>query len=89
MILEAAGTRVEVETFDAPPDPNTHLALLPCPAYARTVKIILACILAIACSPLTGCSGKKQKSGYRNYEGDSSPSIRLYDENPGSPLNTR
>ena len=61
----------------------------PLSAYARDVKIILLCIVAAVCSSFTGCASKKQKSGYRNYEGDNSPNIRMYTEKPGYPLNTR
>jgi hypothetical protein len=53
------------------------------------VKILVVSILAIACSSLSGCANKKQKTGYRNYDGDSSPSIKIYEEKPGYPLNTR
>ena len=53
------------------------------------MKIILLSILAIVCSSFTGCAGGRKKSSYRNYEGDSSPGIRLLEEKPGYPLNTR
>ena len=67
-----------------------RLAFLPRPAYARNVKLILLCLAAVACSSFTGCSsGKKNKSRYRNYEGDSNPGIRMLEEKPGYPLNTR
>lgn len=58
-------------------------------AYGRGVKIILLCLAALACSSFTGCASKKSKSRYRNYEGDSSPGIRMLEEKPGYPLNTR
>jgi len=54
------------------------------------VKIILLSVLAVVCLPFAGCtSGKKGKSGYRNYGGDSSPNIRMHEEKPGYPVNTR
>ena len=53
------------------------------------MKIILLCVLAVACSSFTGCASKKSKSGYRNYEGDNNPRIRMLEEKPGYPLNTR
>ena len=54
------------------------------------MKIILLSVFAVVCLPISACtSGKKGKSGYRNYEGDRSPGIRMYDEKPGYPLNTR
>lgn len=55
----------------------------------RGVKIFLLCVLAIACSFHVGCTSGKNKSGYRNYEGDSSPGIKIFEEKPGYPLNTR
>ena len=52
--------------------------------------MILLSVLAISCSLISGCtSGKKGKSGYRNYDGDSSPNIRMFEEKPGYPVNTR
>ncbi len=78
-----------VETSDPRPHPAARLAGLPFPAYCRAVKILLVSILAIACSTLSGCTGKKQKSGYRTYEGDSSPGIKIFEEKPGYPLNSR
>ena len=58
--------------------------------YFHAVKIILLSLLGLACSFCTGCSiGKKNKSSVRMYEGDSSPGIKLYEEKPGYPLNTR
>ena len=52
--------------------------------------MILLSLLAVVCLPFAGCAkGKKGKSGFRNYDGDSSPGIRMYDEKPGYPLNTR
>ena len=59
------------------------------PAYAHGVKIVLLCGLIVVCSFCTGCAGKKQKSRARNYEGDSSPGISMFEEKPGYPLNTR
>lgn len=54
------------------------------------VKPILPCLAAIVTLFITGCtSGKKGKSGYRNYDGDSSPNIRMFEEKPGYPVNTR
>jgi hypothetical protein len=53
------------------------------------VKIILLCLLATVVSSFTGCASKKSKSSYRNYEGDSNPGIRMLEEKPGYPLNTR
>ena len=64
------------------------LSALPC--YPRRVKIILVSLLAVVCLPFAGCAGgKKGKSGYRNYGGDSSPNIRMFEEKPGYPVNTR
>ncbi len=65
------------------------MASPPFPAYSRSVKILLVSILAIVCSSLSGCASKKQKSGYRTYEGDSSPGIKMFEEKPGYPLNSR
>jgi len=59
------------------------------PAYARAVKIIALFIIAAVCSSFTGCASKKPKSRYRNYEGDNNPSIKMFEEKPGYPLNTR
>jgi len=60
------------------------------PCYLRPVKIIFLALLAVVCLPFVGCtSGKKPKSGYRNYHGDSSPNIRMFEEKPGYPVNTR
>lgn len=54
------------------------------------MKIIFLALLAVVCLPFAGCtSGKKPKSGYRNYHGDSSPNIRMFEEKPGYPVNTR
>lgn len=61
----------------------------PLPTYACCVKLILLCVLAVACLSFAGCASKKPKSGYRNYEGDSSPGITMFEEKPGYPLNTR
>ena len=66
-----------------------RLAFLPCPAYPCLVKIILLCLLAAVGSSFTGCASKKPKSRYRNYEGDANPSLRMYTEKPGYPLDTR
>ena len=64
--------------------------LPPVRCYLRVVKMILLSVLAIACSLLAGCtSGKKKNGGYRNYDGDSSPNIRMFEEKPGYPVNTR
>ena len=52
--------------------------------------MILLSVLAVLCLPIAGCaSRKKGKSSYRNYEGDSSPGIKMFEEKPGYPLNTR
>jgi hypothetical protein len=53
------------------------------------VKIFLLCVLAIALSSFTGCASRKPKSSVRMYEGDSSPGIKMFEEKPGYPLNTR
>ncbi len=66
-----------------------RLAFLPRPAYVPRVKPILLCLAIIVGSLLTGCTSGKGKSRYRNYEGDSSPGIRMLEEKPGYPLNTR
>ncbi|MEO6786406.1 MAG: hypothetical protein ABI318_09765 [Chthoniobacteraceae bacterium] len=52
------------------------------------MKAIILC-LVVVCSLITGCSTGKKKSRYRNYEGDDSPGIRMFEEKPGYPLNTR
>jgi hypothetical protein len=57
--------------------------------YSVGVKIILLCVLAIASSSFTGCASRKPKSSVRMYEGDSSPGIKMFEEKPGYPLNTR
>lgn len=54
------------------------------------MKAILIAAVAVVCLPFAGCTGgKKNKSSYRNYDGDSSPSIRMFEEKPGYPVNTR
>jgi hypothetical protein len=53
------------------------------------VKSILLCVAIIIGSFLAGCTSGKSKSRYRNYEGDSNPGIRMLEEKPGYPLNTR
>jgi hypothetical protein len=53
------------------------------------VKLIVLCFAITVCSFLTGCTSGKAKSRYRNYEGDSNPGIRMLEEKPGYPLNTR
>ena len=58
-------------------------------AYAHPVKIFFLCGLVIVCSFCTGCTSGKKKSRARNYEGDSSPGITMFEEKPGYPLNTR
>ena len=66
-----------------------HSPALPCPAYALGVKIILLCLAAAIGASFAGCASKKSKSRYRNYEGDENPGIRMLEEKPGYPLNTR
>lgn len=68
---------------------DSAFGISPHPAYARGVKLILLCLAAVVCSSLAGCTSGKSKSRYRNYEGDSSPGIRMLEEKPGYPLNTR
>ena len=68
---------------------DSAFGIIPRPAYARRVKSILFCLAVVICSFLTGCTSGKSKSRYRNYEGDSNPGIRMMEEGPGSPLNTR
>ena len=68
---------------------DSAFGIVPCPAYARRVKFILLCLAVAVCSFLTSCTSGKSKSRYRNYEGDSNPGIRMMEEGPGSPLNTR
>ena len=54
------------------------------------MKIIVLSFLGVVCAICAGCSsGKKGKSSYRNYEGDSSPGIKMFEEKPGYLLNTR
>ena len=53
------------------------------------MKIILLCVLAVALSSFTGCASRKSKSSVRMYEGDTSPSIKMFEEKPGYPLNSR
>lgn len=65
-----------------------RLAILPHPAYARLVKTILLCLAAtLVLSIFAGCASGKKKSSARLYEGDSSPNIKMFEENPGGPLN--
>ena len=70
-------------------DDDSAFGIFPRPAYARRVKFILLCLAVAVCSFLTSCTSGKSKSRYRNYEGDSNPGIRMMEEGPGSPLNTR
>jgi hypothetical protein len=70
-------------------DDDSAFGIFPRPAYARRVKSILFCLAVVICSFLTGCTSGKSKSRYRNYEGDNNPGIRMMEEGPGSPLNTR
>ena len=59
------------------------LPLLRC----ATVKLLHLFLLAIIATALSACaSGGKKKSSMHMYDGDSSPSIRMYDERPGSEL---
>ena len=79
-----------VGIFDGGGGLNPRLAFLPCPAYACGVKSILVCfVLGVLCSTFAGCATGKNKSSIRNYEGDSSPNIRMFEEKPGYPLNNR
>ena len=68
---------------------HSPFGISPCPAYGRAVKITLLSLLAVVCSLCTGCTMWKKKSRYRNYEGNDNPSILMYEEKPGYPLNTR
>ena len=86
--LCSPGRRIVARTL-ATPLVIRHSPSLPRPAYALAVKIILLCLAAIVGSSFAGCASKKPKSRYRNYEGDSNPGIRMLEEKPGSPLNTR
>ncbi len=64
--------------------------VIPLPrAYLRPVKIVLLSLLAVVCFPFTGCTNGKKKSSVRMYEGDTSPGIKMFEEKPGYPLNTR
>ena len=49
--------------------------------------LILGLVIPVLFSMLGGCAGGKQKPGVRNYEGDTSPNIRMYEEKPGYPVN--
>jgi len=52
------------------------------------VKALILCIVAsVALSILGGCASRKSKSKVRLYEGDSSPNMKMFEENPGGPLN--
>jgi hypothetical protein len=68
---------------------HSAFGIFPRPTYAGGVKFILLCFAVVVCSSLTGCTSGKKKSRYRNYEGDSSPGITIFEEKPGYPLNTR
>jgi len=68
---------------------HSPLAIPARAAYHRGVKVIILCLAAVVCSSFTGCASKKPKSRYRNYEGDNSPGIQMFEEKPGYPLNTR
>ena len=68
---------------------HSAFGIPPLSPYDRPVKIILLCVFAVMCSTFTGCASKKSKSRYRNYEGDNSPGIKMFEEKPGYPLNTR
>lgn len=65
------------------------MAFPPCPATVFGVKPILLCLVAVVCSLVTGCTSGKKKSSARMYEGNNSPNIKMYEEKPGYPLNTR
>ena len=52
------------------------------------MKTILVCLIAtLALSIFGGCASGKKKGKARLYEGDSSPNIKMFEENPGGPLN--
>lgn len=60
------------------------LPLLRC-ATVKLLHLFLLAIIVVAA--LSACaSGGKKKSSMHMYDGDSSPSIRMYDESPGSEL---
>ena len=86
-----AATPAAAEIFEgAAAFQNPRLAFLPRPLYVRGVKSILVCfVVAVVCSMFAGCATGKNKSSIRNYDGDSSPNIRMYEEKPGYPLNNR
>ena len=52
------------------------------------IKILLSLSASIVLSVFAGCAGGKTKSRVRMYEGDSSPSIKMFEEKPGTRLNT-
>jgi len=52
------------------------------------VKKVLLCIAAaLVLSTFGGCASHKTKSKVHLYEGDSSPNMKMFEENPGGPLN--
>jgi hypothetical protein len=65
-----------------------RFGIIPRPATVTDVKLILLCLVVVSVV-ITGCTSGKKKSRYRNYEGDSSPGITMFEEKPGYPLNTR
>ena len=55
------------------------------PIVSRPMKSLHVLLLTLFFSMLGACASKP-KSGARMYEGDTSPQIRMYEENPGGPL---
>ncbi len=49
------------------------------------MKALRLLLLALVFSMLGACASKARSSA-RVYDGDSSPNLRMYEENPGGPL---
>ncbi len=56
------------------------------PIGCAAVKLLHLLLLAFIAVAVSACASGRKKSGMHMYEGDSSPSIRMYDEGPGSEL---
>ena len=48
----------------------------------KSLRLLSIAMIVLLCA---GCASRN-KSGARTYEGDSSPHLRMYEENPGGPL---
>jgi len=55
-------------------------------AAVKILRLLAVALFALAVGACASWGNKEKKGTMRNYDGDESPYIKMYEEGPGSPL---